>query len=183
MNFFDLLFAVVFILIIVSNIAKQMKKTPKPTGQQPAETRTGWKKALDDILRDIREQMEAGAEPVTGGPKKGRLSWEDIIPAENENREVAAEQAQPQRVANARPTPAIETADIVEIRTLTPERDARIRRIEEIRLKKAGPGVMSMGIGQPETAVMPESGWSVEELKNAMIWHEILSPPLGLRDF
>jgi hypothetical protein len=184
MDFFDFLFLIVFILIIAANIAKQLKKTPKPTGRQAAPVKTGWRKALDDVLKEIREQMEKGVEPVAGKPTRGRLSWEDIILPESENKEFPVKETEPQKTVKARPMPTPIDADVVEMRTLAPEKKTSAMRMEEILLKKTRSGVMSTAAGQPDMGMMPEpeGRWSVEDLRNAMIWHEILAPPLGLRD-
>jgi len=185
MDFFDFLFLMVFILIIAVNIAKQLKKTSKPakpTGRRPAATGTGWKKALNDILKDIREQMEKGAEPPAGKPARGRLSWEDIILPDGKTSEMPGKAPEQRETVKARPKPMPMEAEVIEIKTLGTGKEMPAVQMEDLRLKKARSDAMSRGISQPDMGMMPEDRWSVEDLRNAVIWHEILSPPLGLRD-
>ena len=187
MDFSDLLFIAVFVIIIVSQIVKQSQKKAKPAGRQAESAKPGLKKVLIDIITDIRKQMEESAQSASGKPTGRVPGWEDIISPPGGGREIPANEPESRKIAESRPKPihgpVSREVDFDERRTVTSEREARVRRIEELRLKKGKPGVAPLSIQQPDMGFMPEDKWSAEDLRNAVIWNEILSPPLGLREF
>jgi transcription elongation factor Elf1 len=84
-DFGDIIFFIVFLFIIISNIMKAMKKSGKQTpenkeaGAQPGK-KSGWKNVLEQMLEEARKQMENQAEPESAGsPPKHPAGWEDII--------------------------------------------------------------------------------------------------------
>jgi hypothetical protein len=91
MDFGDVIFFIVFVIIIISNIMKQLKKADKQTpgqettGAEKPEKKTGWKNVLEQMLEEARKQMENQAEPESAGTSRkyhnGQHStgWEDII--------------------------------------------------------------------------------------------------------
>ncbi len=90
MDFGDVLFFIVFVIIIIANIMKQLKKAgiltsgkkpsgPPNSGSQP-EKKTVWKNVLEQMLEEARKQMENQAEPESAGiPLKHPTGWEGII--------------------------------------------------------------------------------------------------------
>ena len=94
MDFGDVIFFLVFVGIIISNIMKHLKKIDKQTpGNKKSETpseappvkKSGWKNVLEQMLEEARKQMENVAEPESAGSAqkhptgKHPTGWENII--------------------------------------------------------------------------------------------------------
>ena len=100
MDFGDVIFFIVFAIIIISNIVKQLKKAGgqtsenEPPGNQPDRQsdrrasqqpgkKSGWKNVLEEMLEQARKQMEEQQQPEPVGKPPGHSTgWEDIAPAE-----------------------------------------------------------------------------------------------------
>ncbi len=89
MDFGDVIFFLVFVGIIISNIMKHLKKSNKQapgketSGVEKSGEKTGkksgWKNVLEQMLEEARKQMENQAEPESAGsPLKHPTGWEDI---------------------------------------------------------------------------------------------------------
>ncbi len=89
MDFGDVVFFIIFVIIIISNIMKHLKKIGKQTSgnkksgtpsEAPPAKKTGWKKVLEQMLEEARKQMENAVEPVPADtPIKQPSGWEDIV--------------------------------------------------------------------------------------------------------
>ena len=187
MDLGDFVFFIIFIIIIVSNIFKQVRKQKKSSDTQPVEAKTGWKKTIDDILKDIRAQVEQSAEPASGEPARRRSGWEDLILVESEERKIPQHESRQQPAVKMRPKSIPEAAgrdaDFDELRGLGPEVAQRERATRRVREKKSLRGIKEPSLKLPVAASIYGAELSSEDLKNAVIWHELLSPPLGLRNF
>lgn len=187
MDLGDLIFFVIFIIIVVSNILKQVKKTRKPPEATPEGPKTGWKKTFEDILKDIRTQMEQNAKPDGGKPGRPPLTWEDLILVEPEKKQSTKQQTQPKAAVMIPPEPAPKApgreSDFDDLRGQGREgsegnwekEQAREKRPPR-KIKKSLPELSAVGGLTEETL-------TDDDLANAVVWHEILSPPLGLRNF
>lgn len=88
MDFGDLIFFIVFAVIIISNILKQLKKADSKTaeGKTPAK-KAGWKNILETMLEQAKKQMENAAAPESAGAplkhKSQGSGWDDIISDED----------------------------------------------------------------------------------------------------
>ncbi len=86
MDFGDVIFFLVFVGIVISNILKQLKKANKQepgqetSGVEKTGKKPGWKNVLEQMLEEARKQMENQAEPESAGlPLKHPTGWEDIM--------------------------------------------------------------------------------------------------------
>ena len=86
MDFGDVIFFIVFVIIIITNIMKQLKKADKQTsgketsGIEKPKKKSGWKNVLEHMLEEARKQMENPVEPESAGrPLKHPSGWEDLI--------------------------------------------------------------------------------------------------------
>jgi hypothetical protein len=187
MDLGDLVFFVIFIIIIASNIIKQVKKQKKATDAQPAEAKTGWKKTMEDILKDIRTQMEQNVEPASGKPGRPPLGWEDLIGPEPEERQLPQKETQPQATVRMHPRPVPDPpgrgADFEELRGKGPEALKGDWDKKSIMEKKTRRAMKKPTSALPAPGSLSKTNLPGEDLINAVIWHEILSPPLGLRNF
>ena len=104
MDFGDVIFFMVFVIIIISNIMKHLKKIEKQTpGNKKSETpseappgkKSGWKNVLEQMLEEARKQMENVAEPESAGsPLKHPTGWEDIISEKDPVKQVPGESSE-----------------------------------------------------------------------------------------
>jgi hypothetical protein len=190
MDLGDLIFFVIFIIIVVSNIIKQTKKA-KQSGKTPestqAETKTGWRKVVDDILKDVRAQMEQNAGSADGKPGRPPLTWEDLILVEPEEKQIPKKEIQPTAAVKTLPVGTPEAsgrdADFDELRGQVREGSEWSWEKEQVRETKISRRKIK-SLPEPSAAGdMSGEYLTDEDLANAVVWHEILSPPLGLRNF
>jgi hypothetical protein len=186
MDLGDFVFFIIFIIIIVSNIVKQVRKQKKEPDAKPAETKTGWKKTFEDILKDVRTQMEQSDAPSPMEPSRRPSGWEDLILVETEERHLPQKQDQ-QPAVKMRPKPISEApgreSDFDELRGQGLEVENRDRGTRRAKERDFPRGIKRQLSVRPSSARVSDANLSVEDLKNAVIWHEILSPPVGLREF
>jgi len=105
MDFGDVIFFIVFAIIIISNIVKQFKKTgdqaseneapgnqpDRQSNQQPGK-KSRWKNVLEEMLEQARKQMEEQPQPEPAGETpRHSTGWEDIAPAEKPRKKRASE--------------------------------------------------------------------------------------------
>lgn len=106
MDFGDIFFIAVFIIIIVSNVYKQMKKARLNTsgGQAPVK-KPGWKTALELVLEEARKQMENQAKQEPAEAMAGRpTGWEGILQSAPDVNP-SEESAQPEKIKLEKPKP------------------------------------------------------------------------------
>ncbi|MFZ2630721.1 MAG: hypothetical protein WA081_10330 [Desulfosalsimonadaceae bacterium] len=106
MDFGDIFFIAVFIIIIVSNVYKQMKKARLNTsgGQAPVK-KSGWKTALELVLEEARKQMENQAKQEPAEAMAGRpTGWEGILQSAPDVNP-SEESAQPEKIKLEKPKP------------------------------------------------------------------------------
>lgn len=208
MDLGDLVFFLIFIIIIITNIIGQVKKSRRPPvgsdkaeegrfesktrpepGDAQAMSKTGWRQVLDDIITDVREQAQARQGPgVPEGdaPAFRQPSGWDLLMGQIEKEQAPKPQPRPKREAAGKPDAKIGTVSPV------PASGAK-------RMAHYSPA----GRHRPERSIYTPAYWSDEQrataakghyrgpacrriplhgLRNAIIWHEILSPPVALRD-
>lgn len=192
MDFADLLFFLIFVIIIISNVYKQMKKArPKSArGGQPVD-KIGLKGALEMIMAEARKQMEkqagqeaadaqaarpTGWEAVLAGPSHEAVSPEKPVAPEHEK----LEKGRPEKAREIRQKPPVSRkAPRSPKPAVIPERQIS----EPVKEEKITPqpAVHADGAGaRTDTPARP--AFSRDALQNAVVWAEILAPPVGLRD-
>ncbi|MCF8110245.1 MAG: hypothetical protein K9J85_02045 [Desulfobacteraceae bacterium] len=185
-----LFFLLVLIIIIVSNIARMQKKQKNAAAQQNQQEtteeirETGWKKNL----RDLFVEMQGG---IQGDPQQKRRSasregrfagWEDLLSSKDsagKEPETAADHDKPGPAA--RPEPGFQRH--------------RSRTLIESRSREGWTPEARMGKTQRPIPAPPLAGMagdvrrkarslqiSKKELRKAVIWYEVLGPPMSLRD-
>jgi hypothetical protein len=113
MDFGDLIFFVIFVLIIIANIVKQIKKTQrqssagKPEDQGQAK-KAGWKKVLEDMLEEASRQLEEKTSSEPENAPVGRSSgWEQILPESAFSGPVKKKESESRPVETPRQKPLI----------------------------------------------------------------------------
>jgi hypothetical protein len=196
MDFGDIFFIVVFIIIIVSNVYKQMKKARlKASGGEAPVKKPGWKGALETILEEARKQMENQAKKESGDVPAGHpTGWENVLT---------------QPLPESSPPKYPSKDDKAEPEALKPEKSIKekaatlksqevgkppLRSWEKIySVPERTADGLSKITGMPEPVPVPKDYYadktvkkrpqhlSQDALRNAVVWAEILAPPVGLR--
>lgn len=189
MDFGDVIFFLVFVGIIISNILKHLKKVNKQepgketSGIEKSEKKSGWKNVLEQMLEEARKQMENPAEPDSAGsPLKHPTGqhptgWEDIITGKSPVKRQPEQR--PERTKTVRaPVPPIILDDLFPEKTvIAPERS--YRKVEE---KRRAQGKIPTVDILPAGKIKIPRQMSQADLRTAVVWSEILGKPLGLRD-
>lgn len=207
MDFGDLVFFLIFIIIIITNIIGQVKKsrrspsasgeaeegrfeskTRPESGETSSPAKTGWRQVLDEILVEVREQAPARrrtAQKDEGAASRQPSGW-DLLMENIEKEEAPAPVPRPKRENVRKPaakagkdTPAPvygtkRTSLYTPVSRERPERISYTPAYWSEEQRKTGAKSHYRG---PAVRRMP-----IRDLRNAMIWHEILSPPVALRD-
>ena len=127
MDFGDVIFFIVFAIIIISNIFKHLKKGGKQIsgkekpGKQPVK-KSGWKKVLEQMLEEARKQMENQAEPEPAGkPSRHRTGWEDLMSKSEPEPEQPIKRTPEKKVARQTKQPIIHDDPVLEKVKFRPE--------------------------------------------------------------
>ena len=155
MKFEHLIWVVIFLVYVLSIILKRMRAASK-AGDKGI-LRPQWKKKLDEFLSKARQEMNAGTQE--GSEKE--TDWERFLPQEDDAPEPLREEMSPQKIARVEektPSPTIKPAPVKAVAEST------------------APVVSGKKIPQKELA------YGIGDLRKAVVWSEILAPPLALRD-
>ncbi|MDO9262902.1 MAG: hypothetical protein Q7U02_02970 [Desulfosalsimonadaceae bacterium] len=189
MDFGDIFFIAVFIIIIVSNVYKQMKKARLNTsgGEAPVK-KPGWKTALELVLEEARKQMENQAKQEPAEAMAGRpTGWEGILQSAPDVNP-SEESAQPEKIQMVHGDMKLSRAGVsgkppLRLRERQVPATERIADTLKERMVKPGPAAVEK---KDYYAVAADKKTpqilSQEALRNAVVWAEILAPPVGLRD-
>jgi hypothetical protein len=172
MTFGDLFFLFIFLAIILVNIYKKMKRPARAPEAEKPKPKSSWRELLEDALKQLEEKVPQEAAPEAGEfPASRQTGWEAIVSKE---KTATLKRAEP-------PKPVMETLSV--------ERPEGLVTVEAAEQPMAWedrhpPEMDGADIPVPGLAVKggrPESH-SLRELRHAVVWSEILSPPLGIRD-
>jgi|GEM_PF-3714209 len=203
-----LFFFIVLAIIILSNVANVRKKMKAAGSGESEKGEGGWRQTLKDVINEVKAELEK-ASGESAPQRKSGSGWDILIPGGREPGESAgpepAGQAPQKRMETAPPlrqdatkaTPRLEKggeslienrqkrgdtpdARMARAEKRMPPPDHRRRRAErpvaelaelsELAAPRGGPGRIA--------ACVP----SVDDLRNAFIWYEILGPPVSQRD-
>ncbi len=169
MKFEDLIWVIIFLIYVVSVIWKKTRATSKAGKKGPAKRRPAWKEKLDKFISRVQQELEAAKKE---GSKK-ETGWERVLPREDDEPELAMEEVALKRLEPIRKEISPERVEPVIEKTPSPK--------IKPALVDAVPERMAPAVAEKE--VLPEdSGYGIQELRKAVIWSEILAPPLALRD-
>ncbi len=195
----SLIFFLVVMLIIITNVVKAKKKLDKkgaasrkqpqqtPPQDQPQDENKAagrWQGRIRDMFAEVQKEMARATQDREKTPRPaGRPSgWEDLVGGEKEAGEISVEAQpaphEPRSSEPRQPTGIARGQTLIESRSRqgwTPE--ARVGVTER---RQPAPALIE---AEPE----PDAGrrrfrYSREELRRAVIWYEVLGPPMSLRD-
>ncbi|MBS0014147.1 MAG: hypothetical protein KFF46_09255 [Desulfobacterales bacterium] len=197
----SLIFFLVVAVIIIANIVKARKKLdkgasapPEPSGSgaepEPGPEKkppAGWKRSMRDLLAELREEVTKQKERQTPEPAKqptGRGSgWQDLVrtgpQADKPDLKKPSRDSGEKPPADRQALPQPERKQtLIESRSRqgwTPE-----ARIGETTRRPPAPALEQMG--KKELKTLRSHQFSRHELRRAVIWYEVLGPPMSLRD-
>jgi hypothetical protein len=165
----DNLIPIIFVLIfVVSQIFKGMATKKK----DPSKKKTGGKPGLKDLLADIasqiKKEIEAANAPAQPQPQPSS-GWEKVMPPKPEKASEHKQAPTPKQAKVSHKKRAVKAPPLL------PEEKSEKRILPE---KKA-----PVKPAAPEKRSFPETlDYSTEGLRRAVVWSEILAPPLALRE-
>jgi len=169
MKFEDLIWVIIFLIYVVSVIWKKTRAASKAGKKGPAKRRPAWKEKLDKFISRVQQELEAAKKE---GSKK-ETGWERVLPREDDEPELAMEEVALKRlepirkeISSERIEKAIEKPPLPTIKPALVKADA-----ESIEPAVSGKEILTKDLE-----------FGIQDLRKAVIWSEILAPPLALRD-
>ena len=166
----------IWIIIIVlaygvSVLLKNVRAASKPGHEKIEKGRPEWKAKLDGYLSRLRQELEAAKQKDT---QKGS-GWERVLPP----KDLSLKETR----TMDRASPAVRQSG----RETVP-----LKRPEPIR-KEISPGTMGQILENTPSMILHPSvsgkkfpakdpAYGIQNLRRAVVWSEILAPPLALRD-
>ncbi|MFW6428616.1 MAG: hypothetical protein ACOCY3_01865 [Desulfosalsimonas sp.] len=181
-----LIFLLVLIIIIISNIAriqKKQKETAAQQGRPQKQEEAGWKMKLRDRFEEMQSEIQGSSGQARRSPApEGRSSgWSDILSDRDSPEQETQTSDAP---AESRQEPPRKSASGERRRTLIESR-SRGGRTPEARIGKTErpiPAPPVAGLAGKFSRQTRNLQISRKELRRAIIWYEVLGPPMSLRD-
>lgn len=169
MDFDTLIFILVFLAIVISNIKKILKQgKPGNTGKEGKEEDKKKKPdPLKALIGKVAARIQEEIAPVSKAPQAvGVSGWDAIL-------------------GESRPVPEREKMVHEEERHTPPEPDDAHINIPEkhvFPLEQPIEAVETDRVRESRTSEPRLSTQSIKELRKAIVWSEILAPPVAMRD-
>jgi len=169
MDFESLIWIIIFLVYVASVIIKKMGAASKTGEERAAKKRPEWKEKLNKFMSQIKQEIEATKQEDL----KKDTGWERFLPREDDELELAMED--------------VTLEDLEPIRKETPP-ERVVRVLEKTPSPKIKPAPVKVVAESIEPAVSEKEirpkclAYGVQDLRRAVIWSEILAPPLALRD-
>jgi hypothetical protein len=177
MSFEPLVWIIILLIGIGAAISRPVRRASKFRYKNPADKGPGWRERLRTIVSQLEEMAEKGAPTDGTVSASGEMSWERIEPALEKSKEVEKKSALPEADSGA-VTPA---PGRVKGEGIKPARESRkTDRIDPVPMKFESGRPKPRGAGKKSPSRQFPIG--AQDLRKAVIWSEILAPPLALRD-
>ena len=157
MKFEHLIGIIIFLVYVVSMVLKRVYAASKTGDQGIAKRRPEWREKLDKFLTRARQELEIAKQEDSNK----ETGWEKVLPREEDDLETIREEIPPQRTGQV-----LEKTPSPEIKPALVQADA-----ENIEPAVAGKEILPKDLN-----------FGIQDLRKAVIWSEILAPPLALRD-
>ena len=169
MKFEHLIWIIIFLVYVVSAIIKKVRAASKTSEKGIAKRLPEWKEKLTKFMSQVKQEIEVAKQEDL----KKETGWERFLPREDDEPELAMED--------------VTLEDLEPIRKETPpERVVRVlEKTPSPKIKPAPVKVVAESIepAVSEKEIRPKGlAYGVQDLRRAVIWSEILAPPLALRD-
>ena len=168
MDFESLIWAVIFLIYIASVVLKRIRSSSKAKKKAAATTRTGWKEKLtkfqrqiQDMFSDFMKQMQQEVEAAKKKDSEKETGWEKLLPPKDDEPEPVAEQ--------------------IELMDVSPDRPRKIVG-EEIAFRWEDAAEKKEPVVPEKEPLAKDLPYGIQDLRRAVIWSEILAPPVALRE-
>ena len=156
MEFEKLIWIVLFLVYVVFIFLKKTRAASKSEEKGGGNNPPGWKGKLDQFLSQMKGEIEA-ANPKGSNEETG---WEEYLPQEGDDVTPVRDASPPERIE-----PVMEKKPVLKVKSAP-----------------AGTASESMKPAVDGKKILPGLEYGIRDLRKAVIWSEILSPPLALRD-
>ena len=157
MKFENLIWIIIIVVYVVFVILKRARAASKAGEKGVTQRRPEWREKIDKFLSQMKQEIEVtkqeGSNQETG--------WEKILPQEDDEPEPVRKEISPER-----------TERVLEKTPLQKVKPTPVKAVSE-----------SMEWGVSGKKILPKDlEFGIQDLRKAVIWSEILAPPLALRD-
>ena len=168
MDFESLIWTVIFLIYIASVVLKRIRSSSKAGKKAAAKTRTGWKEKLtrfqshlQDKFSDFMKQMQQEVEAAKQKDSKKETGWEKLLPLKDDE-----------------PEPVEDITELIEV---SPEPSRKIVS-EEVAFRWEDADEKKEPVVSEKEPLAKDLAYGIRDLRRAVIWSEILAPPVALRD-
>jgi hypothetical protein len=169
MKFEYLIWVIIFLVYVVSVIIKKVRAASKTSEKGVAKRLPMWKERLNKFMSQVKKEIETAKQEDL----EKETGWERFLPREDDEPELAMAD--------------VTLEDLEPIRKEThPERVVRVlKKTPSPKIKPAPVKVVAESI-EPTVSgkeiLTKDLEFGIQDLRKAIIWSEILAPPLALRD-
>ena len=178
----SIIWVVIFLIYFASAILKKIRRASKPKEQTTAKMHSGWKEKLTRFQSQVQDkfggflnQIQLEEESAKQKDSQKETGWEKFLPPKDDEPEPAAkitemtdQDVEPMRqeVIFQRKAQPVKTA---------PAFKPKPSVVKDVIEKKEP--------ADPEKEILEKGlAYGIQDLRRAVIWSEILAPPLALRD-
>ena len=169
MKFEHLIWIIIFLVYVVWVIIKKVRAASKTSEKGVAKRLPEWKEKLYKLMSQVKKEIETAKQEDL----EKETGWERFLPREDDEPELAMAD--------------VTLEDLEPIRKEThPERVVRVlEKTPSPKIKPAPVKVVAESI-EPTVSgkeiLTKDLEFGIQDLRKAVIWSEILAPPLALRD-
>ena len=198
MDFKTLIWIAVILVYILGFILKRMfaasKAAKQPAAQQAAPKKSpGWKEKLDGFMAQLRKELEVDQREQS----EEKSGWDDLIPRESrklEPREIEplesgaevmegsgiSSEAVSETTRAQAPPSGLKPPERPDLYAAT---DQRGTAPADQRAPDSALAIRIQPVATVKKRMPINSKVGIQDLRRAIIWSEILAPPIALRDF
>ena len=154
MKFENLIWIIIVFVYIVFVFLKKSIAASKTGEKGITPRRPEWREKLDKFLSQMKQEIEVTKQEGSNQ----ETGWEEILPQEDDEPEPVRKKISPERRIEKTPSP----------------------KIKPVPVKAVAESKESAVYGKE---ILPKDlEYGIQNLRKAVIWSEILAPPLALRD-
>lgn len=168
MDLESLLWIVVFLIYVASVFIKRIRRPAKAKKKAKPKTAGRWQEKLTafqagiqgkfgDFMEEVKRELEASKQKDS----KEQTGWEKLFPPKEDE-----------------PDPVVEKTEPVEV----PPEPIRKTVREEVALRWEDAVEKKEPVVLEKEPLIEDLAYGIQDLRRAVIWAEILAPPLALRD-
>lgn len=187
MKFENLIWVAIFLVYVLSVIIKRVRAASSAGEEESAGKRPGWRERFDMLANQIQKMAGEAEQPAEMIPGNREMSWDRIDPGlENSEKPEKSEKSQETKKASAPGAaaaiahPVLPGGRAASVKPGSARERAATGRIDSV------PVTPAPDRPKPSAAVkkLPhrQLPLGIPDLRRAIIWSEILAPPLALRD-